>query len=179
MAAVLIGNWWALALRGIAAILFAVLAFAAPVPTATVLMLAFGAYALIDGVFAFLAAQRAAHRHGRSWPLLVEGIVDVIVALAAFVFPGAALIALIYVVAAWAIITGAALVTAGIALSRLNGHLLMICGGALSIVLGIALGMQPGAGVVALAWWLGVYALLFGIIMLAAAFRLRQHSRPW
>jgi uncharacterized membrane protein HdeD (DUF308 family) len=176
MAAVLIGNWWALALRGVVAILFAIIAFAAPGATATALILIFGAYALIDGVFAFVAAQRAAHRHGRSWPLVIEGILDILVALIAFVFPGVALVALIYVIAFWAIFSGVALVYAGIALLRLNGHLLVSLGGVLSIVLGVVLLMQPGTGIVALSWWLGTYALLFGIVLISAAFRLRYHG---
>jgi uncharacterized membrane protein HdeD (DUF308 family) len=176
MAAVLIGNWWALALRGVVAILFAIIAFAAPGATATALILIFGAYALIDGVFAFVAAQRAAHRHGRSWPLVIEGILDILVALIAFVFPGVALVALIYVIAFWAIFSGVALVYAGIALLRLNGHLLVSLGGVLSIVLGVVLLMQPSTGIVALSWWLGTYALLFGSVLISAAFRLRYHG---
>jgi uncharacterized membrane protein HdeD (DUF308 family) len=176
MAAILIGNWWALALRGLVAILFAVVAFAAPWATATVLILFFGAYTLIDGIFAFIAAQRAAHRHGRSWPLVIEGILDVLVALIVFSFPGVALVALIYVIAFWAIFTGVALVYAGIVLLRMNGHLLVSLGGVLSIVLGAALLMQPSTGVVALSWWLGAYALLFGIVLISAAFRLRHHA---
>jgi uncharacterized membrane protein HdeD (DUF308 family) len=176
MAAILIGNWWALALRGAAAILFAVLAFAAPWATATVLILFFGAYALIDGIFAFVAAERAARRHGRSWPLVIEGTLNILVALIVLVFPGVALVALIYVIAFWAIFSGVALVYAGIALLRMNGHLLVSLGGVLSIVLGVALLMQPGAGIVALSWWLGIYALLFGIVLICAAFRLRNHA---
>jgi len=113
MAAVLIGNWWALALRGGAAVLFAIIALASPTFTATVLILVFGAYALIDGIFAFVAAQRAAHRHGRSWPLIVVGVFDIIVALVAFVLPGVALVVLVYVIALWALVTGVAMVTAG------------------------------------------------------------------
>jgi uncharacterized membrane protein HdeD (DUF308 family) len=176
MAAILIGNWWALALRGVAAVLFAIIAFAAPWATATVLILFFGAYTLIDGIFAFIAAQRAAHQHGRSWPLVIEGLLDILVAVIVFAFPGVALVALIYVIAFWAIFSGVALVYAGIVLLRMNGHLLVSLGGVLSIVLGIALLMQPGAGVVALSWWLGVYALLFGIVLISAAFRLRHHA---
>jgi uncharacterized membrane protein HdeD (DUF308 family) len=179
MAAVLIGNWWGLALRGGAAIVFAMIAFAAPGLTATVLVVVFGAYALVDGVFALLAAQRAAHRHGRSMPLIVEGLCDIAVAIVALVFPGLALTVMIYVIAAWAILTGAALIAAGIALLRLNGHLLMVLGGSLSLVLGLILLTRPVAGVVALAWWLGAYALVFGVVMVAAAFRLRPHGMPW
>jgi uncharacterized membrane protein HdeD (DUF308 family) len=179
VAAVLIGNWWALALRGVAAIAFAIIAFAAPALTATVLIVIFGIYALIDGIFALLAAQRAAHRPGRSLPLLAEGVFDILVAVFALFFPSAALVVLVYVIAAWAIVSGIALGGAGVALLRLNGHLLMILGGALSIGLGVILLARPGAGIVVLTWWLGAYAAVFGIVMVAAAFRLREHYQAW
>jgi uncharacterized membrane protein HdeD (DUF308 family) len=179
MAAVLIGNWWAMALRGGAAILFAIIAFAAPNLTATALVLVFGIYMLVDGVFALIAAQRAAHRHDRSWPLIIEGLLDIILAAICFIFPGAALVALIYVIGFWALLSGVALVTAGFGLLRLNGHLLVILAGVLSIALGIILLVHPMAGVIALAWWLGAYALLFGIILVSAAFRLRHRGLSW
>ena len=174
MAAILIGNWWALAIRGIAAIVFGVIAVVAPRLTATALVLVFGAYLLVDGIFAFVAAQRAAYRHGRSWPLIIEGLLDIALALIAFLFPDVALVALVYLIAIWALLSGIALVSAGLALLRLSGHLLVIFGGVLSIVLGIVLLLHPDAGIVALAWWLGVYALIFGVVLFSAAFRLRH-----
>jgi uncharacterized membrane protein HdeD (DUF308 family) len=177
--AVLIGNWWAMALRGGAAMGFAAIAFAAPKLTATALILLFGAYLLIDGIFAFLAARRAAHRHGRSLPLIVEGMLDIALAAICFVFPGTALVGLIYAIGGWALLSGIALVTAGFGLLRLDGHLLLVLGGLLSIVLGAVLLTQPQAGVVALAWWLGAYALVFGVVMVSAAFRLRHHEILW
>ena len=179
MAAVLIGNWWAMALRGAAALLFAAVAFAAPELTTTVLIMLFGAYMLIDGVFAFVAAQRAAHRHGRSWPLIVEGVLDIALAAVCFIFPGSALVGLIYAIGFWALLSGLALMIAGFGLLRLNGHLLLILGGMLSIALGVLLLSHPGAGIVALAWWLGAYALLFGVVLISAAFRLRHHQILW
>src|SRR5260221_14580609 len=115
MATILIGNWWALALRGAAAILFALLAFLWPAMTATVLVLLFAAYALVDGVFSIMAAIRAARHHGRSGPLLFEGILDLVIAAIAFLWPMTALVALIYLTAIWAVITGIALIAAGIA----------------------------------------------------------------
>ena len=175
MAAILIGNWWALALRGVAAILFAILAIFWPGITAAALVLLFGVYALIDGVFALVAGLRLAQRHGRSGALLLEGVLNILIALVVFVWPGPALIALIYLIALWAIITGGALIAAGFTLIRLSGEWLLVLSGVLSILLGIALLFQPAIGVVALAWWLGIYALLFGIALLSTAFRIRHH----
>jgi uncharacterized membrane protein HdeD (DUF308 family) len=175
MAAILIGNWWMLALRGMLAILFAIIAIAWPWTTAAALILLFGAYAFVDGIFALVAGLRAARRHSRSWPLPVEGIFNIVIGIIVFLLPGPALVALVYLIALWAIITGVALMAVGIALIRHSGEWLLVVSGLLSIVLGIVLFVQPGAGVVALSWWLGVYALLFGIILLSAAFRIRYH----
>ena len=175
MAAILIGNWWMLALRGVVAILFAIIAFVWPGITAAALILLFGAYVFVDGVFALVAGLRAARRHGRSRPLLVEGILNILIGIIVFLLPGAALVALVYLIALWAVISGVALMAAGTALIRHSGEWLLVVSGLVSIVLGIVLFVQPGAGVVALSWWLGAYALLFGIMLLSAAFRIRYH----
>jgi uncharacterized membrane protein HdeD (DUF308 family) len=175
MAAILIGNWWALALRGVAAILFAIVAFFWPEITAAALILLFGVYALVDGIFALVAGLRAAQHHRRYTALLIEGILNILIAVILFAWPGPALVGLIYLIALWAIITGVALVAGGIALVRLSGELLLVVSGLLSILLGIVLFVQPAVGVVALSWWLGIYALLFGIALLSAAFRIRYH----
>jgi uncharacterized membrane protein HdeD (DUF308 family) len=175
VAAIVVGNWWALALRGVFAIVFGVLAIAWPGLTALVLVLMFGAYALVDGVFALVAALRLAGRHGHSGGLLLEGVLNIVIAVICFVWPASALVALVYLIAIWAIISGVALMAAGLALIRLVGELLLLVSGLLSIVLGIILFIHPGVGVVALSWVLGLYALLFGIMLLSAAFRVRHH----
>ena len=175
MAAILIGNWWALALRGIVALVFAIIAFFWPGITAAALVLLFGFYALIDGIFALVAGLRAARHHGRSGGLLLEGILNIVVAFVVFAMPGPALVALIYLIALWAVVSGIALTAAGFALIRLAGEWLLVASGLLSILLGVVLAVQPAAGVVALSWWLGAYAMLFGIALVSAAFRIRYH----
>ena len=175
MAAIMVGNWWALALRGVVAVLFAIIAFFWPGITATALILLFGAYAFVDGVFALIAGLRAARRHGRSASLLLEGALNILIGLIIFIWPGESLIALVYLIAIWAIITGIALIAAGIALIRHSGEWLLVPGGLLSILLGVILLFQPSAGVVALSWLFGFYALLFGIVLLSVAFRIRYH----
>lgn len=176
MAMILVGNWGALALRGVFAILFAVIAFGWPGITALALVLLFGFYALVDGVFALVVALRLARHHGRSGAVLVEGILNIAIGVICFVWPAMALVALVYLIAIWAVVSGIALMAAGISLIRLSGEWLLVVAGLLSILLGIALFMQPGIGAIALAWWLGVYALLFGIALLSAAFRIRYHA---
>lgn len=175
MAAIMVGNWWALALRGVVAILFALIAFFLPGITAAALILLFGAYAFVDGVFALIAGLRAARHHGRSGALLLEGVLNIVIGIIVFVWPGPALVALIYLIAIWAVISGVALIAAGIALIRHSGEWLLVLSGVISVLLGIILFVQPGAGVIALSWWLGFYALLFGIILVATAFRIRHH----
>ena len=130
MARILIGNWWALALRGVVAILFALIAFIKPGIAAEVVILLFGAYALLDGIFALVAALRAAQHHGRSGGLLLEGILNIVIAIIVFVWPGPALVALIYLIAIWAIVTGVALVAASIAVAArasASGAALLAC----------------------------------------------------
>ena len=174
MTAILVGNWWALALRGVAAILFALIAIFWPGITGLALILLFGAYALVDGIFALVAALRDGGGHGRSGAFLLEAVLDLIIAAICFIWPGTALVAFGYLIAIWAIVTGVALIAAGIALTRLVGEVLPVLGGVLSILLGIILLVHPAVGVIALSCLLGVYALLFGIAMLAAAFRIRH-----
>lgn len=176
MATILIGNWWALALRGVVAILFGIIAIVWPAVTAAALIVLFAVYVLIDGVFTIVAAVRAARHHARSGPLLLEGILDLIIAAICFLWPMTALVALVYLIAIWAVITGIALIAAGIAFIRLNGEWLLILCGLISLLLGIILLIQPAAGVVALSWWFGIYALLFGFALLSAAFRLRHYG---
>jgi uncharacterized membrane protein HdeD (DUF308 family) len=178
MAQVLITNWWALAIRGVFAIIFAVIAFVWPGITAAALVLLFGAYALVDGILSLVAALRAARHHGPSGALVFEGVLDLIIAAIVFFWPVEALVAIIYFIAIWAVITGIALIAAGIAMIRINGEWLLVLSGIISILFGIILFVQPGAGVVALSWWLGIYALLFGISLVGAAFRLRYWHRP-
>jgi uncharacterized membrane protein HdeD (DUF308 family) len=175
MAAILVGNWWVLALRGALAILFALVAFFLPGVTATALVLVFGAYAFVDGIFALIAGLRAARHHGRSAPLLIEGVLNLVIGVLVFLWPIAALVTLIYMIAIWAVVTGVVLIAAGIALIRHSGEWLLVLGGIISVLFGIALFFAPVAGIVALSWWLGFYALLFGIALLVAAFRIRHH----
>lgn len=165
--------WWAFALRGLAAIVFGVLAFIWPGITATVLVIMFGAYALWDGVFDLIAAFRT--EGDRRWAVLLEGIVGILAGLAAFFWPGVATFALLYVIAGWAVVTGILEIITAIRLrEEIEGEWFLMLAGALSVLFGIALALWPAAGVVALTWMIAGYAILFGILLIILAFRLRN-----
>lgn len=173
----LMRNWWALALRGAAALIFGVLAFLWPGVTLTVLIWIFAAYLLVDGVFALIAGLRAAQLGARWWPFALEGVLDLLAGAIAFLWPHIALLTFVYIAAFWAILTGLALLTAARRLQRAQGGTLLFLGGLVSLAWGIIVLFWPIAGVLALAWWIGAYAILFGLAMLMVAFHLRRHWR--
>ncbi|HZB90501.1 MAG TPA: HdeD family acid-resistance protein [Stellaceae bacterium] len=170
----LMRNWWVLALRGAAAILFGVVAFLWPGVTLTALVWIFAAYLLVDGVFALIAAQR----QERWWPFAIEGLLDLAAGVIAFLWPHVALLTFIYIAAIWAILSGVALLAAAMRL-RAFGEGLLRFAGLLSLLWGVVVVIWPVAGALTLAWWIGAYAILFGAFMLAVALRLRRrwHAR--
>jgi uncharacterized membrane protein HdeD (DUF308 family) len=166
-------NWWAIALRGVAAILLGIAAFALTGITLLVLLAVFVAYLFIDGVFALVAGVR-----GRSWILAIEGALGIIVGVIALVWPNVTLLALALLIAAWAILTGIAELAAAVSLRRvIRGEWLLALGGVLSIVFGIVVALFPAAGLFAIVYVIGAYALVWGVILLALAFRLRGYHR--
>jgi uncharacterized membrane protein HdeD (DUF308 family) len=171
----LVRNWWALALRGVAAVIFGLIAFALPGVTLTVLVLFFAAYLLVDGVFALIAGLRAAEHHERWGALALEGILDLVAGALVVMWPGLTLVVFVYMAAFWALVSGIALLVAAFRLHRQHGEWMMILAGLLSIAWGILVALFPIAGILVWAWWIGAYALIFGTAMLVLAFRLRRH----
>jgi uncharacterized membrane protein HdeD (DUF308 family) len=168
-------NWWALAIRGIAAVVFGLLALFWP-PTAFVaLVLVFGAYAIVDGIFNLVAAVRAPHT-GRRWgPLVFEGIVSLIVGVITLLWPGISAFALVMFIAAWSIVTGIAEVIAAIRLRKqIRGEWLLALSGILSLALGVLLFLAPAAGALVFTIWIGAYAVVFGAVMVGLSLRLRS-----
>jgi uncharacterized membrane protein HdeD (DUF308 family) len=174
---VLSRNWWALALRGLAAIVFGVLAFVWPGLTLWALVLLFGAYMLVDGIFAIVAVVRAAGREARWWLLLVEGVLGVLAGLVAFLWPGITALALLYLVVAWAIVTGILQIVGAVRLRReIEGEWALILGGVLSVIFGVVLVVLPGPGILALVWLIGAYAVVSGVLLIVLAFRVRNRD---
>lgn len=175
---VLVRNWWALLIRGLAAIVFGLFAFFAPGVTVAALVLVFGAYALVDGAFAIVAGLRAAERHERWWPFALEGLLSILVGIIAFVMPAAAALALLYFVSAWAILTGVFRISAAIRLRKeIRGEWVLILSGALSVLLGVLIVFRPLLGLVWVAWMAGAYALVHGVVLVGLAFKLRGHRQ--
>jgi uncharacterized membrane protein HdeD (DUF308 family) len=168
-------NWWALLLRGISAVLFGLAALFWPGLTLFALIIFFGAYTLVDGIFAIAAGIRGSG--GRRWLLLAEGVLGVLVGLIAFFSPGMTALVFLYVIAAWAIFTGVLKVVMAIWLRReIDNEWTMALSGALWVLLGIVLFVLPGAGLLSLAWLIGIFALGAGITLIVLAFRVRDQS---
>lgn len=168
---------WTLFLRGAAALLFGLAVLLWPGIALAGLVLLFGVYAFLDGFFALVTAFRMADRHAAWIPLLLEGVVGVAVGVIAFRTPGLAAVALVYVVAAWAIVTGSFEVVAAIELRKsISGEWALGLTGLISIVFGWLLLAQPLAGVAALVWIIGIYACVFGFLMLVVGIKIRRFS---
>ncbi|ACB25588.1 HdeD family acid-resistance protein [Methylobacterium radiotolerans] len=177
MSAALARNWWLVALRGVIAILFGAVAFIAPGAFVLSLVLFFAAYMLVDGIFAVVGAVRAAQRHERWGFLLLEGLVDIVVGVAAVLVPAAAVWAFVLLLAAWALVTGGLMIAAAFRLHLHYGRWWLVLGGVVSILFGLALLINPGMSALVLTLWIGSYTFAFGILLLILAFKLRaQHG---
>jgi uncharacterized membrane protein HdeD (DUF308 family) len=169
-------NWWAVLIRGLAALAFGVVAIIMPAATIFVLLLFFAGYVLVDGIFAIFAAIRAASEHHRYALLLLEGVFDLLLAAAIIVWPFEAFLGIIYITAAWAIVTGAFMLVGAFRMTPHHGKGWFILGGLASIVWGVALGIAPYLGALVFTWWFAAYAMVFGVVLIALAFKLRsQH----
>ena len=169
------GSWWALLFRGIAAVLFGLAALLWPDKTLFVLIVIYGAFALMDGVFAIVAGLRAG-RGPRRWLFLAEGVLGVLAGLIVLAWPGISALVMLYVVALWAIFTGALRVVEAISLRReIDNEWTLALSGALSVILGVVLAAVPGVGLLSLVWLIGVFALGVGATLIGLAFRVRRH----
>src|ERR671916_3292729 len=167
-------SWWALALRGLVAVLFGLAALFLPGLVLEVLLLLFGAYALVDGILAVVAAFRSSGRGMRRPLLLIEGVIGILFGILALFWPGLTALALLYMIAFWAILSGIARVVMAIMLRReIENEWSIALSGVLSIILGIVLILLPGAGLLAYTWLIGLLALALGFALVYYAFRVR------
>ena len=176
----LVHSWWSLVIRGLLAILVGILTFAWPGITLAALVLLFGAYALIDGVVSIVGAWRAAEARERWGSLLIEGIAGIIAAIVTIVWPAITALALVYIIAAWAIVTGALEITAAVRLRKyISGEWLLALMGVCSVLFGALLVIFPLVGAITIALWFGVYCFVFGCLLVALGMRLRSFVRTF
>ena len=176
----LVQNWWLFTLRGVLGIIFGILALIFPGPTILSLVLLFSAYMLVDGIFGIISAVRAIRRKEDRWGLLIfEGLLDIATGVVAFLWPGLTVVAFVWLIAAWAIVSGELMTAAGFRLNIEHGRWWLVLGGLLSLAYGVLLIITPLIGAVVLTWWLGAYALVFGVALVIFSLKLRsrQHER--
>jgi uncharacterized membrane protein HdeD (DUF308 family) len=170
--------WWAVALRGILAVLFGIIALIYTGQTLLALVYVFGAFALLSGLMEIVTAVRAGEAHVRWGWLAVAGIVGVAAGIVSFVWPGITALALLFVIAAWAIISGVAEIAFALSWPDTLAHpWLAALSGAISVVFGILLVVWPRSGVIALTWLVGIYAIIYGATQLYYAYRLQALQR--
>jgi uncharacterized membrane protein HdeD (DUF308 family) len=171
-------DWWHFAVRGVLAIVFGIMALIWPGLTITALVLLFGAFALVDGIFTIATGIASRKYFKQWWALLLEGLTGIVIAALTFIWPNVTALVLLYFIAAWAIITGIFEIMAAIELRNvIVGESVMILYGLLSIVLGVLLFAFPQAGAVSLVWAIGFYAIVAGIMEIVVAVRLRGLER--
>jgi uncharacterized membrane protein HdeD (DUF308 family) len=172
-------NWWVVLVRGIVGILFGIVTFFAPGITLAALVLVFGAYAFVDGVLTLVSAIRRRSTTDRWWILVLEGIAGILVGIATLFVPGITALVLLYLIAAWALVTGILELAAAIRLRKvITNEWLLALGGIVSILLGVLLIAAPGVGALAVVIWIGAYAFVFGALLVGLSLRLRALGTP-
>lgn len=178
MIVILKRNWWNYALRGLLAVLFGVgiciAAIVAPAVTLSLLVMVFGAYAIVEGLFALVAAARQYGQEG--WALLLlEGLAGLVIGALAFLWTGISALVLITFIAAWALFTGILQISAALRMSKtMQGEWFLGLSGLVSMILGTLILVFPGIGAVGVMWFIGVYAVIFGFLMISLGFKARQ-----
>lgn len=168
----LANNWWAAALRGLLAVTFGVLAFVMPGLTLLSLALVFAAYSLVDGVTAIVMSVRGARRGERWMWLLLSGILGILAAAVTVVWPGLTVLAFVYLIAAWALLSGILMLVSAFRLKMDHGRIWLGAAGVAGILLGVLLAISPLLGALVLTFWIGAHALLLGGFLLVLAYRL-------
>jgi uncharacterized membrane protein HdeD (DUF308 family) len=163
-------HWWILLVRGLAALLFALFAFTMPGLTLGTLVLVYGAYCLIDGVVALTGGFG-----GGFWQSLILGVVSILAGVATFAYPGLTALVLLYLIAAWAIVRGVIEIVVAFEFRKvISGEWMLIAAGVISILFGFLLFMNPGAGALSVVWIIGIYACVFGAMLVALSFRVKS-----
>ncbi len=174
MGMIVFHSWWALALRGVLAILFGLVALFWPHPTLKVLVICFGAFALVGGSFAAVVALGDRGTHERWVVLLVEGLFGIAVGLVTFFWPLITALILLSLIATWVIVTGVLEISVATWMHRLGNERMLLLGGIVSVLFGVLLAALPSVGLLALIWLMGAYAIVFGVLLLLPGFQWRK-----
>ncbi|GAX36696.1 HdeD family acid-resistance protein [Nodularia sp. NIES-3585] len=168
-------NWWTVALRGAISIIFGLAALFWPDITLTALVFIFAAFVLVSGVLLAIAAFRDGLTHTHGWLMLLEGAIGIAIGIMAFIWPGITALVLLYLIAGWAIVTGVLEIIAAIQIRKeIENEWLLALAGIASVLFGLLLIVWPIAGALAILWIIAAYAIVFGILLLILAFRLRN-----
>jgi len=168
-------NWWLLALRGLIAVVFGVLAFMWPGATLLTLVWLFGAFALVNGILSLILAAKTPKGYPKVGSLIIGGLLGILAGLLTFVMPGITALGLLILIAAWAIVTGVMEIVAAVRLRKIiTNEWLLVLAGIASVAFGFILLFQPGVGALALIWWIAAWAVVFGILLMILAFRMRN-----
>lgn len=168
-------RWWVFLVRGVFAILLAVVALVQPMSTLFALVVVWGAYAVAEGAMALWAGFSDDTREQGRWFLIIAGVAGMLGGIAAWLWPGLTAVVMLSIVAAWSIVRGVFEMAAAFALRKSIDHeWTMLAAGALSVLFGVLLLLRPGIGLLALVWLIGGYALISGVLQVMLAFRLRH-----
>jgi uncharacterized membrane protein HdeD (DUF308 family) len=168
-------HWWVLALRGLAGVIFGVLTFLWPGMTLFVLVVLFGAYALVNGISSFMLAAKAPKGYPNFGSLILAGIFGVLAGLITLFWPGITAFSLLIVIAAWAIVNGITEIYYAIKLRKeIKGEWLLALAGILSVIFGVLLLLNPFVGAIVLVLWIGSFAVVFGILLMILAFKMKR-----
>jgi len=170
-------NWHWVVIRGVAAVIFGLLAFIWPGITLAALVIVWGAYALVDGALALIAAFRVRDRGKPLWALLIVGLLGLAAGILTFIWPAMTALVLLSFIAAWAIVMGIFQIVAAIRLRKsIENEWLLALSGVLSVLFGVLLLLRPGAGALAVIWIIGAYAIAFGVLLIALGLKLKGRS---
>lgn len=168
----LASNWPAIALRGVAAVVFGLFLLFWPAPSLLTLIYIFGIFVLVEGVAAVVSGVR--QPQGVSWALVALGLIGIAAGIATFIWPGITGLILLYVIGFWAIASGVVQIYEGVRLRRsIANEWLLIATGVVSLIFGLIVVIAPGAGALAITFFIGFFGLIYGVLQIALALRLR------
>jgi uncharacterized membrane protein HdeD (DUF308 family) len=177
-------HWWIFLLRGIFGVVFGILAFTLPLLTLATLIIVWGAYAFVDGIVALWAALTGQTDHEHRWLLGLQGLIGVVAGIITFIVPAATGLGLLILIAAWSLAIGVLQIVTAIRLRKeITGEFWLGLSGLISVLFAFFVIARPGEGALAIVWIIGSYALIFGIVLIAFAFRVKgaattEHQSP-